>query len=604
MAGEDDILIEEAFTQARMTKSLFSRLYRYVRPYRRTFVLNLVFTLLATASQLLGPKFIQLGIDRYLSGGISAEVAFHGIMVVSGIYLLNLLLGWLLSVVQVKTAVTVGQGAMNDLRLHVFEHIQRLSLNYFDKTHQGRIISRADSDIESLDRILTWGANQLLSSALTLIGVIAILLGYDWRLCLAVSVVIPPLAFATRWFQKNAMAAYRRMRETSSRITGALAENISGVRVVQAYSREEENLSRFIDLHEVYADRALTAARVFHTYMPFVGLVSGIGTAIILGYGSQLVMHREISVGQLAAFVMYLGMFFGPIQTMGDLYNALLSTAASAERIFQLLDTDPQIQDRPLAGTLPELRGDVKFEGVWFRYDSTPDNEWVLKNVSFEARAGETIALVGATGSGKTSIISLLARFYEPQKGRILLDGFDLGASTMASLRSQIGIVTQENFLFSGAVMENLKFGKPGASNEEVIESARMLGTHEMILGLQNGYDTAVSERGGNFSAGQRQLLTFTRAMVARPKILILDEATSAVDQQTEKVLQHALEKLFEQRTSFVIAHRLSTIRHANLILVLGHGEVLERGTHEELISKGAAYARLNEEFMRHSQVV
>jgi ATP-binding cassette subfamily B multidrug efflux pump len=603
MAGEDDILIEEAFTQTRMTKSLVARLYRYVKPYQRTFVLNLVFTLLATASLLLGPRFIQLGIDRYLSGGISAEAAFHGIMVISGIYLLNLLVGWFLSVVQVKTAVTVGQGAMNDLRLHVFEHIQRLSLNYFDKTHQGRIISRADSDIESLDRILTWGANQLLASALTLIGVIAILLGYDWRLCLAVSVVIPPLAFATRWFQKNAMAAYRRMRETSSRITGALAENISGVRVVQAYSREEENLTRFIDLHEVYADRALMAARVFHTYMPFVGLVSGIGTAIILGYGSQLVMHREISVGQLAAFVMYLGMFFGPIQTMGDLYNALLSTAASAERIFQLLDTDPQIQDRPLAGRLPELRGDVKFESVWFRYDSTPDNEWVLKNVSFEARAGETIALVGATGSGKTSIISLLARFYEPQKGRILLDGFDLGASTMASLRSQIGIVTQENFLFSGTVMENLKFGKPKATNEEVIESARLLGTHEMILGLQNGYDTVVSERGGNFSAGQRQLLTFTRAMVARPKILILDEATSAVDQQTEKVLQHALEKLFEQRTSFVIAHRLSTIRHANLILVLGHGEVLERGTHEELIAKGGAYAQLNEEFLRHAQV-
>jgi ATP-binding cassette subfamily B multidrug efflux pump len=603
MAGEDDILIEEAFTQTRMTKSLLSRLYRYVKPYQQTFVLNLVFTLLATASQLLGPKFVQLGIDRYLSGGLRAEAAFHGIMFVSGIYLLNLSVGWLLSVVQVKTAVTVGQGAMNDLRLHVFEHIQRLSLNYFDKTHQGRIISRADSDIESLDRILTWGANQLLSSALTLIGVIAVLLGYDWRLCLAVSVVIPPLAVATRWFQTNAMAAYRRMRETSSRITGALAENISGVRVVQAYSREVENLSRFIDLHEVYADRALIAARVFHTYMPFVGLVSGLGTAIILGYGSQRVMHRDISVGQLTAFVMYLGMFFGPIQTMGDLYNALLSTAASAERIFQLLDTDPQIQDRPLAGALPELRGEVEFEGVWFRYDGTRENEWVLKNVSFKARAGETIALVGATGSGKTSIISLLARFYEPQKGRILLDGIDLGASTMASLRSQIGIVTQENFLFSGTVMDNLKFGKPGASKEEVIDSARMLGTHEMILGLQNGYDTVVSERGGNFSAGQRQLLTFTRAMVARPKILILDEATSSVDQQTEKVLQHALEKLFEQRTSFVIAHRLSTIRHANLILVLGHGEVLERGTHGELIAKGGAYARLNEEFMRHSLV-
>jgi len=371
--------------------------------------------------------------------------------------------------------------------------------------------------------------------------------------------------------------------------------------VVQAYSREDENLSRFVDLHEVYADRALTAARVFHTYMPFVGMVSGLGTAIILGYGSQLVMNRQISVGELAAFVLYLGMFFGPIQTMGDLYNAVLSTAASAEHIFQLLDTEPQVQDRPLSSPLPELRGDVKFEAVSFRYDSTPENEWILKNVSFEAQAGQTIALVGPTGSGKTSIISLLARFYEPQEGRILLDGHDLVRSTVASLRSQIGIVTQENFLFSGTVMENLKFGKPNATDDEVIQGARTLGTHEMILTLPDGYQTKVSERGGNFSAGQRQLLTFTRAMVAQPKILILDEATSAVDQKTERVLQHALEELFARRTSFVIAHRLSTVRHAHLILVLSHGEIVERGTHDELISRGGDYARLHEEFVRQA---
>ncbi len=599
MPGDEDILIEEAFAQSRMSKTLFFRLFAYVMRYRRTFFLNLLFTLLATVSQLLGPKFIQLGIDRYLLGATTASVAFHGILIISAIYLANLLVGWGLSAIQVKTAITVGQGAMNDLRLAVFEHIQRLSLNYFDKTHQGRIISRADSDIDSLDRILTWGANQLLSSGLTLCGVIAILLGYDWRLCLAISVVIPPLVFSTKWFQVNAMQAYRKMREQSSRITGALAENISGVRVVQAYARESENLARFGELHDVYADRALTAARIFHTYMPIVGVISGLGIAIILGYGSKLVMSHEISVGELAAFILYLGMFFGPIQTMGDLYNAVLSTAASAERIFQLLDTEPQIIDRPSATPLPSLRGDVQFEHVDFRYDSTPENHWVLRDISFAVQAGQTVALVGPTGSGKTSVISLLARFYAPQQGRILLDGHSLAESTVASLRSQIGIVTQENFLFTGTVMENLKFGRTECSDDDVVQSAKALGTHEMILSFPEGYKTKVSERGGNFSAGQRQLLTFTRAMVAQPKILILDEATSAIDQQTEKVLQHALERLFERRTSFVIAHRLSTVRHAHLILVLRNGEIVERGTHDELIAKGGDYAKLHHEFSR-----
>jgi ABC-type multidrug transport system fused ATPase/permease subunit len=343
MPSKDDLLIEEEFAQKRMSAATFTRLVGYLRPYKRAFALNLLFTLLATLSQLLGPKFIQIGIDRYLTGFASAQVATQGILVVSAIYLGNLLLGWFLSVVQVKTAIAIGQGAIEDIRLAVFEHIQKLSLNYFDKTHQGRIISRADNDIEALDRIMTWGANQLLASVLTLLGVLTLMLQYDWRLCLAVSAVIPPLVVATRLFHKRGMPAYRKVREQGSRITGAMAENITGVRVAQAFAREEENLARFQQIQGVYFDRFLVVARIFHTYMPFVGLVSGLGTAIVLGYGGSLVMQREITVGELAAFILYLGMFFGPIQTMGDLYNTVLSTAASAERIFQLLDTEPQI---------------------------------------------------------------------------------------------------------------------------------------------------------------------------------------------------------------------------------------------------------------------
>jgi ABC-type multidrug transport system fused ATPase/permease subunit len=292
-------------------------------------------------------------------------------------------------------------------------------------------------------------------------------------------------------------------------------------------------------------------------------------------------------------------MFFGPIQTMGDLYNAVLSTAASAERIFQLLDTEPQVRNRADAQPLPSIRGHILFENVWFRYDTTPADGWVLKNVSLEARPGETVALVGHTGSGKTTIISLIARFYEPQRGRVMMDGIDLQAATIESLHEQIGIVTQENFLFTGTVMENLKFGRSGATDEEVMQAAQTLGTHEIILRLAEGYQTKVRERGGNFSAGERQLLTFTRALVAQPRILILDEATSAVDTQTERIIQHALEELLARRTCFVVAHRLSTVRNAHRILVMQHGEIVEQGTHDDLVKSGGPYARLHEEFVR-----
>ncbi|MBM3834220.1 MAG: ABC transporter ATP-binding protein [Verrucomicrobia bacterium] len=600
MTQADDIQIAEQFAQRPMTRETFLRLAQFIRPYRKKFFLNLALTILATISGLLGPKFIQVAIDRYLTEFTSARMAYTGILIVSGVYLANLLLGWLLSIAQVKSAIAIGQRAMNDMRLRVFEHIQRLSLNYFDKTHQGRIISRADSDIGSLDQVLTWGANQMLSSGLTLLGVIAIMVQYDLRLCLATSLVIPFLAVGTRLFHVHVMQAIRRMIEQGSRVTAAVAENISGVRVVQAFAREGQNLSRFSLVHGLYADRLLVVARIFHTYMPFIALIAGLGTTIILGYGGSLVMRNEITVGELAAFILYLGMFFGPIQTMGDLYNAILSAAASAERIFQLLDTEPQVVNRPNAAPLPPVRGHIVFNQVYFRYETTPTDKWILKNINFEAKAGETVALVGATGSGKTSVISLIARFYEPQQGRILMDDIDLQETTVESLRSQIGIVTQENFLFTGTVMENLKFGQSSVCDEEVINAARTLGTHDIILRLEKGYETKVSERGGNFSAGERQLITFTRAMVAQPRILILDEATSAVDSRTEGLIQHALEKLFERRTCFVVAHRLSTVRNAHQILLLRDGEIVERGNHNDLLAHRGMYAKLYEEFVRH----
>ena len=621
MSADDDVLLEESLEQKALSFFLLRRLFALTRPYRKLLVLTMAGTILSVGSQLLGPKLIQYGIDHYLShvakspevvvlgheyqhGGslihvTAPEEALRGILFISVLYLLNLMLGWGLTVIQVKSAIGVGWGVMNDLRLQVFEHIQRLSLSYFDKTHQGRIINRADADIDAMEQVLTWGANQFIASTLTLVGVFFVLAHYDWRLCLTVSVVLPPLAIATYLFQKYIMQAHRQVRRQSSRLTASLAENISGVRVVQAMGRESENLDKFQELHEVYTDRAYNVARIFHTYMPSLGLVSGIGIALVLGYGGTLVMQNEITVGTLAAFIMYVNMFFGPVQTMGDLFNNALSASACAERIFQLLDTKPQVIDRANATPLPLIQGQVRFENVSFRYETTSEDRWVLDNVDFIAEAGQTVALVGHTGSGKTSIISLLARFYEPQQGRVLVDGHDVAHSTIESLHRQLGIVTQENFLFTGTILDNLRFGRPEATDEEVHAAAKAVGTDEMIRLMKDGYATKVSERGGNFSAGTRQLLCITRALVARPRILILDEATSAVDSKSEGLIQAALDILLQGRTTFVIAHRLSTVRKASLILVLQHGRIVERGTHESLTAAGGIYAGLHAEFSR-----
>jgi ATP-binding cassette subfamily B protein len=602
MSAGEDFLLEESLELKPMSFSLLRRIFALTRRYRWLVAANIGGTLLAVASQLIGPYLIRTGINSYLTNITSPARATHGVMLISGLYFANLLLGWALTVAQVRTAVTIGWRMMNDLRLEVFEHIQALSLAYFDKTHQGRIINRADADIDAMEQVLSWGANQLLASSFTLVGVFCIMLSYSWRLCLVVSIVLPPLAVGTFFFQRMIMEAHRQVRRQSSRLTATLAENISGVRVVQAMGRETENLGKFQALHGIYVERAYDVARIFHTYMPTLGLVSGIGIAIVLGYGGTLALRPppfQLALGDLTAFILYVGMFFGPVQTMGDLYNNILSAGASAERIFQLLDTKPQVINRANAAALPMIAGRVRFENVSFRYETTPEERWVLDDVDFAAEAGQTVALVGHTGSGKTSIISLLARFYEPQRGRILVDGHDIAQATVESLHRQLGIVTQENFLFTGTILDNLRFGRPEATDEDVHAAARAVGTDELIRQMKDGYATRVAERGGNFSAGTRQLICITRALVARPRILILDEATSAVDSKSEALIQSALDILLEGRTTFVIAHRLSTVRKASLILVLQHGKIVERGTHESLTAAGGVYAGLHAEFAR-----
>jgi len=601
MSFIEEQLIEEEVARTAIRGTIVRRIWKYIRPYWKSCLITIISTILSTLCDLLGPKLIQVGMDQFLMKIGDPVVAIRGILIISAIYLANLLLSWGLTVTQIRHQVRMGWNALNDIQTDVFRHIQALSLNYFDKTHQGRIISRVDYDIEALDEVIVWGLTALLNSSLTLIGALIFMLRYDWRLSLAVSLVLPPLIYATYLYQKHGLEAYRQIRLKSSRITSVLAENVSGISVVQAMVREERNLRHFSQVNDEYAEKAVYGATLFHTYMPFIGVMSAVGSTIILSYGGYLASRGEITVGEIAAFLLYLGMFFGPIQTMGELYNSALGASASAERIFALLDTLPQVRDRKGSHPLPLISGDVSFEHIHFRYDTTPMDQWILDDINFSAKQGQTIALVGATGSGKTSIINLLTRFYEPQEGRILIDGHDLSQTTLFSLRNQIGIVTQENFLFTGTVLENLTFARPSASRDEVEASAKALGTHEMILGFEKGYDTEVGERGANFSAGQRQLLCFTRAMVAQPRILILDEATSAVDPQTEALIQHALEVLMANRTGFVIAHRLSTVRHASLIMVLKSGKIIESGTHAELLQLGGEYAALHREFTRNS---
>ncbi len=562
-----------------------SVLVRLTKPYRAKTILAIASLLAATATALAPPYLAKVAIDQ----GIEADDMRTLTWIVIAFLIVGVL-NWGTSTAQTYYTGWVGERILTDLRKKLFRHLQRLSLGYFERNRAGAIISRITNDVEALDQLVTDGVTSLVQNSLMLIGSAVILFWLDWRLALAALIVFPFMSIATAIFRRRSARAYRRVRERLGAVTASLQEDISGVRVLQAFHREERNEKLFRDVNDHYREANQETVLLSGVYFPFVDFLSSLATAIVLGYGGYLVFDNSMSIGTLFAFIGYLANFFDPVQQLSQLYNTFLAAVAALDKIIDVLDEEPEILDKPGATDLAQIEGHVAFENIRFGYGQGPE---VLHGISLDVPAGTTVALVGHTGAGKSTIAKLLSRFYDPREGAITIDGTDLRDVTQESLRRQLGIVPQEGFLFAGTVLENIRFGRPDATPEEVAAAASAVGAHEFILALEDGYETQVAERGTRLSIGQRQLVAFARALLADPRILILDEATSSVDIGTERRIEEALATLLAGRTAFIIAHRLSTIRSADLIVVLEHGVVVEQGTHEQLLAREGRYLAL-----------
>jgi ABC-type multidrug transport system fused ATPase/permease subunit len=560
-------------------------LARLARPYRARTALAVITLVAYTGVALLPPYLSKIAVDD----GI-AERDYRTLWIVVAAFLAAGVAAFVLSAAQTYFTGWVGERALADLRIKLFDHLQRLSLGFYERNRTGATVSRITNDVEALDQLVTDGMSSLVQNTLVLGGTVVVLFLLDWRLALATLVVLPLMGLATAWFRSRSNRAYRRVRERLGLVTATLAEDLSGMRVVQSFTREPTSQSTFRGVNERYRESNYETVILNGIYFPAVDILSSVATAIVLGVGGWLVVEGEMTVGTLLAFTLYLANFFDPVQQLSQLYNTFLSATAALDRITVVLDEEPDIVDAPDARELPTIEGHVRFEHVRFGYGDLPD---VLHDFDLDVPAGTTVALVGHTGAGKSTIAKLLARFYDPRAGRITIDGTDLREVTQESLRRQLGIVPQEGFLFAGSIADNIAFGRPSATREEIEQAAEAVGADGFIAGLPSGFDTEVGERGFKLSLGQRQLVAFARALLADPRILILDEATSSVDIGTERRIDRGLRRLVTGRTAFIIAHRLSTIRRADLIVVLDHGRIVDAGAHDELISRPGPYLEL-----------
>jgi ABC-type multidrug transport system fused ATPase/permease subunit len=563
-------------------------LAQLLAPYKLRVFGMLVALVTATAASLAPAPLAKLAIDD----GIQRHDVAALDWIVAG-FLLSAVLYAIASYAQTYLVGWVGQRALQDLRVRLFAHLQSLSIAFYSRNRAGVIISRLTNDVEALDQLVEDGMATLFQSGLTLVGVVVILFVLDAHLALLTLLALPLLALGGLAFRIASADAYRLTREKIALITGYLQESLSGIRVVRAFGQEPRHIARFAELNDENRDVNMTTVNLNAAYFPAVEFLSALVTVEILAVGGLEVINGHTSTGVVFGFVAALNNFFDPIQQLSQLYTTYQSGMAALDKIFDLLDEQPEIADAPDATVLPRVRGELTFEKVSFRYGSEEDGAWALRDVDLVIPAGQTVALVGETGAGKSTFAKLVARFYDPTDGRILVDGNDLRTVQAHSLRSQMGIVPQEGFLFSGTVRENLSFGRDGATDRQIREAARAVGADDFIRALENGYDTEVGERGVQLSAGQRQLLAFARALVADPRILVLDEATSNVDVHTESLIEEGLRRLVAGRTAIVIAHRLSTIRDAGRIVVLEHGEIVEHGTHDELLDAGGRYWQL-----------
>ncbi|MDP9258881.1 MAG: ABC transporter ATP-binding protein/permease [Actinomycetota bacterium] len=573
----------------RRTFQRLGRLFRLVRPYRGRAILSGLSLIAGTAIGLVSPFAAKFAIDRGIDRGDR-----HALVFWTAAFVAAALLGWVASVAQTYLSAWVGQRVLADLRRDLFSHIQKLELGYFERNRAGWLISRLTNDVDALEQLVTDGLYSSVQNSLLLLGTAGMLLYLDWRLALATLTVFPLMAVATTLFRVYSARAYRRMRERLADVTATLAEDLAGARIVQSFRRESGNAEAFAEISDAYRQANYRTVQLNAWYFPFVGLLGSVSTAIVLAYGGILYFENAITIGTLFAFMLFLSNFFDPIQALSQLFNTFLAASAALDKIFDVMDTQPELHDAAGAEPLPPIEGAVELSGVHFRYGQGAE---VLHGIDLSVAAGQTVALVGHTGAGKSTLVKLLARFYDPSEGAIRIDGHDLRDVQVRSLREQLGVVPQEGFLFAASIRDNIAFGRPGATFEDVQAAARAVGADGFIEALPEGYQTSVAERGAALSIGQRQLIAFARALLADPRLLILDEATSSVDIASEAVIEEALARLLAGRTAFVVAHRLSTIRRADLIVVLENGQVIEQGTHDELMAMRGRYCALYDDW-------